>query len=147
MGFGLPAAIGAQTGCPDKMVIAIIGDGGIQMCAQELAICAIHRLPVKLAVINNGVLGMVRQWQELIYEARYSHIELGGSPDFVKLAEAYGVRGLRACSSDEAEAVWMEALKEPGPVLVDFVVDARENVYPMVSSGCSLSEMRTDSDG
>lgn len=141
MGFGLPAAIGAQIGCMNRTVVTINGDGGLQMCVQELAICAIHQIPVKIAVINNGVLGMVRQWQELIYAARYSHIELGGSPDFVKLAEAYGVRGMRARSLIEAQSVWSDALKDPGPVLVDFVVDANENVYPMVSSGCSLSEM------
>lgn len=93
MGFGFPSAIGAQMANPDRLVISINGDGGMQMCSQELAICAINNIPVKIVIINNEVLGMVRQWQELIYENRYSHIDLAGSPDFVKLAEAYGVKG------------------------------------------------------
>jgi len=141
MGFGFPSAIGAQIGNPDRLVVSINGDGGMQMCAQELAVCAINNIPVKIAVINNQVLGMVRQWQEIIYDNRYSHIDLAGSPDFVKLAEAYGVKGLRATNKQEARAAWKEALETPGPVLVEFVVRKMENVYPMVTQGSTLDEM------
>jgi acetolactate synthase-1/2/3 large subunit len=146
MGFGFPSAIGAQMGNPDKLVISINGDGGMQMCAQELAICAINNIPVKIVIINNQVLGMVRQWQEIIYENRYSHIDLAGSPDFVKLAEAYGVKGLRAANKDEARKVWQEALDTPGPVVVEFVVRKEENVFPMVTQGSTLSEMLMGDD-
>ncbi|WP_438447279.1 biosynthetic-type acetolactate synthase large subunit [Gorillibacterium sp. sgz5001074] len=141
MGFGFPSAIGAQIGNPGRTVVSVNGDGGMQMCAQELAVCAIYRIPVKIAVMNNRTLGMIRQWQELIYEGRHSHIDLSGSPDFVKLAEAYGVKGLRADSLDEAERAWQEALETPGPVLVDFVVDREELVYPMVPQGSALPDM------
>jgi len=141
MGFGFPSAIGVQMAHPDKLVVSINGDGGIQMCSQELAICAINNIPVKIVVINNQVLGMVRQWQELIYDSRYSHIDLEGSPDFVKLAEAYGVKGLRATTKAEAQAVWQEALNHQGPVLIDFVVPRMENVYPMVAQGSTLDQM------
>ncbi|MCH1642690.1 biosynthetic-type acetolactate synthase large subunit [Paenibacillus timonensis] len=141
MGFGFPSAIGAQMGHPDRLVISINGDGGMQMCAQELAICAINNIPVKVVVINNQVLGMVRQWQELIYDNRYSHINLEGSPDFVKLAEAYGVKGLRATNKEEARRAWQEALDTPGPVLVEFVVSKEENVYPMVTQGSTIDQM------
>ncbi|OAB39186.1 acetolactate synthase catalytic subunit [Paenibacillus macquariensis subsp. defensor] len=141
MGFGLPSAIGAQMAQPERLVISINGDGGIQMCSQELAICAINNIPVKIVIINNQVLGMVRQWQELIYENRYSHIDLAGSPDFVKLAEAYGVKGLRATTKEEARLAWQEALDTPGPVLLDFVVNKHENVYPMVTQGSTIDQM------
>ncbi len=141
MGFGFPSSIGAQLGNPDKLVISINGDGGMQMCAQELAICAIHNIPVKVVIINNQVLGMVRQWQELIYDNRYSHIDLAGSPDFVKLAEAYGVKGLRATNKNEARKAWQEALDTPGPVVVEFVVRKHENVFPMVTQGNTISDM------
>jgi acetolactate synthase-1/2/3 large subunit len=141
MGFGFPAAIGAQVAHPDRLVISVNGDGGMQMCAQELAICAIHNIPVKVVIINNQVLGMVRQWQEIIYDHRYSHIDLAGSPDFVKLAEAYGVKGLRATTKEEARLAWQEALDTPGPVVIDFVVSKEENVYPMVTQGKTIGEM------
>ncbi|RJX39170.1 biosynthetic-type acetolactate synthase large subunit [Paenibacillus pinisoli] len=141
MGFGFPAAIGAQIGNPDRLVISINGDGGMQMCAQELAICAIQNIPVKIVVLNNEVLGMVRQQQELMYERRYSQIELAGSPDFVKLAEAYGVKGLRARTKTEAGRVWREALDTAGPVLVEFVIPREENVYPMVLGGTTLDQL------
>ncbi|WP_248929943.1 biosynthetic-type acetolactate synthase large subunit [Paenibacillus hamazuiensis] len=141
MGFGFPSAIGAQMAHPDRTVVSINGDGGMQMCSQELAVCAINNIPVKIVVINNQVLGMVRQWQEIIYDNRYSHIDLAGSPDFVKLAEAYGVKGLRATNKEEAHKVWREALDTPGPVLVEFVVRKGENVYPMVTQGSTLDEM------
>lgn len=141
MGFGFPSAIGAQIGNPGRLVVSINGDGGMQMCAQELAICAINNIPVKIVVINNEVLGMVRQWQEIIYDHRYSHIDLAGSPDFVKLAEAYGVKGLRARNKEEARKVWQEALETDGPVLIDFVVRKEENVYPMVTQGNTIDQM------
>ncbi|MFF2091108.1 biosynthetic-type acetolactate synthase large subunit [Paenibacillus sp. NPDC058174] len=141
MGFGFPSAIGAQMANPDRVVVSINGDGGMQMCAQELAICAINNIPVKVAIINNQVLGMVRQWQELIYDNRYSHIDLAGSPDFVKLAEAYGVRGFRATNKEDARKVWEEALRHPGPAVVEFVVNKEENVYPMVAQGSTIDEM------
>ncbi|NBC70613.1 biosynthetic-type acetolactate synthase large subunit [Paenibacillus sacheonensis] len=141
MGFGLPSAIGAQVGSPDRLVVSVNGDGGIQMNAQELAICAIHNIPVKIVILNNQVLGMIRQWQELIYDNRFSHMDLSGSPDFVKLAEAYGVRGLRATNKEEARSVWQEALDTPGPVLIDFVISQDENVYPMVTPGSTIDDM------
>jgi acetolactate synthase I/II/III large subunit len=141
MGFGFPSAIGAQVANPDRLVVSVNGDGGMQMCSQELAICAINKIPVKIVVINNQVLGMVRQWQEIIYDNRYSHIDLAGSPDFVKLAEAYGVKGLRATNKDEARSAWQEAMNTDGPVLVEFVVRKGENVYPMVTQGRTIDEM------
>lgn len=141
MGFGLPSAIGAQMANPERLVISINGDGGMQMCSQELAVCAINNIPVKVVIINNQVLGMVRQWQELIYDNRYSHIDLEGSPDFVKLAEAYGVKGLRATNKEEARIAWKEALETPGPVVVEFVVSKGENVYPMVTQGSTIDQM------
>jgi acetolactate synthase-1/2/3 large subunit len=141
MGFGFPSAIGAQMGNPDRTVVSINGDGGMQMCSQELAVCAINNIPVKVAIINNQVLGMVRQWQELIYDNRYSHIDLSGSPDFVKLAEAYGVKAFRASNKEEARRVWEEALRHPGPAVVEFVVRKHENVYPMVTQGSTIDQM------
>ncbi|WP_169086322.1 biosynthetic-type acetolactate synthase large subunit [Paenibacillus sp. PL91] len=141
MGFGFPSAIGAQMANPDRVVVSINGDGGFQMCAQELAICAINNIPVKVVIINNQVLGMVRQWQELIYDNRYSHIDLSGSPDFVKLSEAYGVKGFRATNKEEARVAWEEALRHPGPAVVEFVVRKEENVYPMVAQGSTIDEM------
>lgn len=141
MGFGFPSAIGAQIGNSDRLVISINGDGGMQMCAQELAVCAVLRIPVKIVVLNNHVLGMVRQQQELIYTKRYSQINLEGSPDFVKLAEAYGIKGLRARNKEEAARMWNEALATPAPVLVEFDIDSDENVYPMVLGGTALDQM------
>lgn len=141
MGFGFPSAIGAQVGNPDRLVVSINGDGGMQMCAQELAICAIDQIPVKIVVINNQVLGMVRQQQEIIHHNRLSHIDLAGSPDFVRLADAYGVKGLRASTKAEAKRVWQEAMETAGPVLVEFVVAKDENVYPMIVGGTNLDDM------
>ncbi|WP_240941646.1 biosynthetic-type acetolactate synthase large subunit [Paenibacillus sp. HB172176] len=141
MGFGFPSAIGAQAGNPDRLVVSINGDGGMQMCAQELAICALQQIPVKIVVLNNGVLGMVRQQQEIMYENRFSQIELAGSPDFVKLAEAYGIKGLRAGTKAEAREAWHEALNTSGPVLVEFVIPRDENVYPMVLGGTTLDQL------
>ncbi|MBN6186655.1 biosynthetic-type acetolactate synthase large subunit [Aneurinibacillus sp. BA2021] len=141
MGFGFPAAIGAQMAHPDKTVISVSGDGGFQMNLQELAVVANHNLPIKIVVINNRCLGMVRQWQELFYEHRYSQVDLSMSVDFVKLAEAYGIKGLRASNDEEAEQVWQEAMNIKGPVLVEFVVEPEENVYPMVAAGNTLDQM------
>lgn len=146
MGFGFPAAIGAQIACPDRTVIAVVGDGGFQMTNQELAIVSQYNIPVKVAILNNQCLGMVRQWQELFYDNRYSEIDLTCSPDFVKLAEAYGVKGLRASTPEEAEAVWAQALEHDGPVVVDFRVAQEENVYPMVASGNTLDQMELGDD-
>ncbi|MFD1956445.1 biosynthetic-type acetolactate synthase large subunit [Paenibacillus thailandensis] len=146
MGFGLPSAIGAQIANPDALVVSVNGDGGIQMCAQELAICSIHRIPVKIVILNNRTLGMIRQWQEVIYEGRHSHIDLSGSPDFVKLAEAYGIKGLRADNKADAVRIWHEALAHPGPVLLDFWIDPDELVLPMIQVGSTLSDMLTMRD-
>jgi acetolactate synthase I/II/III large subunit len=141
MGFGFPAAVGAQIGNPDSLVISISGDGGFQMNLQELAVVSGNNLPIKIVIINNHCLGMVRQWQELFYDNRYSHIDLSHSVDFVKLADAYGIKGLRASTEEEAERVWKEALETEGPVVVEFVVEPEENVYPMVAAGTTLDQM------
>ena len=141
MGYGFPAAIGAQIAYPKKHVIDIAGDGSIQMNIQELATVKQYRLPVKIAILNNGFLGMVRQWQELFFDKRYSSTCLEVAPDFVKLAEAYGLVGLRAETVADVDPVIKEALKTKCAVVMDFVVDREENIYPMVPSGASLREM------
>jgi acetolactate synthase-1/2/3 large subunit len=141
MGFGLPAAIGAQVACPDKLVVDVAGDGSIQMTIQELATAVQCCLPIKVVLLNNGYLGMVRQWQDLFYEKRYSCTTLDHAPNFVKLAEAYGAVGLRATKPDEVESVLAEGLATPGPVIMDFVVEREENVYPMVPAGAPITEM------
>jgi acetolactate synthase-1/2/3 large subunit len=141
MGFGLPAAIGAQIACPDKLVIDIAGDGSIQMNIQEMATAVQFGLPVKVALLNNAYLGMVRQWQELFYDKRYVCTDMNCAPDFVKLAEAYGAVGLRASKPDEVEAVLKEGLSVPQPVIMDFKVDREECVYPMVPAGAPITEM------
>jgi len=141
MGFGLPAAIGAQMACPDKLVIDIAGDGSIQMNIQEMATAVQCCLPVKVAILNNAYLGMVRQWQELFYDKRYVCTDMDCAPDFVKLAEAYGAVGLRASKPEEVEAVLKEGLSVPQPVIMDFKVDREESVYPMVPAGAPITEM------
>jgi acetolactate synthase-1/2/3 large subunit len=142
MGYGFPAAIGAQVAFPGRTVIDIAGDGSIQMNIQELATAVQYNLPVKVAILNNGFLGMVRQWQELFYERRYSMTRIGDvSPDFVKLAEAYGAVGLRATRPEEVVPVIREALRTPLPVLMDFVVEPEEGVYPMVPAGEAIDQM------
>ncbi len=141
MGYGLPAAIGAQVAFPGRLVIDIAGDGSIQMNSQELATIVQYRLPVKIIILNNGYLGMVRQWQELFYDRNYSATRMEYAPDFVKLAEAYGALGLRAERPDEVEATLRCAFKHPGPVIVDFRVAPEENVYPMVPAGEAISNM------
>ena len=141
MGFGLPAAIGAQLACPKKLVVDIAGDGSIQMNIQEMATIAQCGLPVKVVILNNNYLGMVRQWQELFYEKRYSQTGMEHTPDFVKLAEAYGAVGLRATRPDEVEKVLKKGLSTPKAVIMDFVVEREECVYPMVPAGAPITEM------
>jgi acetolactate synthase-1/2/3 large subunit len=141
MGYGFPAAIGAQAAFPDRLVFDIAGDGSIQMNIQELATAVLNNLPVKVAILNNQYLGMVRQWQELFFDKRYSSVNLAGSPDFVKLAEAYGAVGLRAVEPSDVEGVIKEAIKVKKPVLMDFVVDREEDVFPMVPAGGAINQM------
>lgn len=141
MGFGLPAAIGAQVGAPGTPVIDIAGDGSIQMNIQELATAVQYNLPVKVVILNNGFLGMVRQWQELFYKRRYSSTQFVHAPDFVKLAEAYGAVGLRAKTPDEVASVLRQGLECNKPVVMDFVVEPEESVYPMVPAGAPIKKM------
>ena len=141
MGYGFPAAIGAQMAAPDKIVIDVAGDGSIQMNIQELATARQYKCPVKIAILNNGYLGMVRQWQELFYDKRYAGTDLEVSPDFVKLAEAYGAVGLRATKTSEVVPVIKEALKTKNTVIMDFVIAREEGVYPMVPAGKATTEM------
>nr|WP_318836031.1 biosynthetic-type acetolactate synthase large subunit [Desulfuromonas versatilis] len=141
MGYGLPAALGAQVGCPGRQVIDISGDGSFQMNSQEIATLVQHRLPVKIAILNNNFLGMVRQWQQMFFDKRYSQTCMELPIDFVKLAEAYGATGLRATSPDEVEEVIRKALDTPGPVIMEFKVAREENVMPMVPAGAGLNEM------
>jgi len=140
MGFGLPAAMGVKIGCPDSTVWLIDGDGGLQMTIQELATIVQEKVGVKMAIINNGYLGMVRQWQELFYEKRYVATPLSG-PDFVRIAEGYCIPGLRVTSREEVVPAIEQAMAEPGPFLIDFLVEPEENVYPMVPPGAALSEV------
>ncbi|MEE9200894.1 MAG: biosynthetic-type acetolactate synthase large subunit [Candidatus Brocadiales bacterium] len=141
MGYGFPAAIGAQLGCPGKTVIDIAGDGSIQMNIQELATVVHHKLPVKIAILNNGYLGMVRQWQELFYNKRYSQTKLSNNPDFVKLAEAYGAKGFMVDNKKDVRPTIDEALSIKGPVVMDFRVAQEENVFPMVPAGQAINRM------
>jgi acetolactate synthase-1/2/3 large subunit len=143
MGYELPAAIGAQIGRPDAVVWSIAGDGGFQMSFHELATAVQEGLPVKIALFNNGSLGMIRQWQELFYEGRYKANSLTG-PDFVKLAEAFGIPAIRVSNRNEVASAIEAAMAYPGPFLIDFVVEAQENVYPMVPPGSSLGETVED---
>lgn len=141
MGFGLPAAIGAQIAQPESMVVDIAGDGSIQMNIQEMATAVQYCLPVKVVILNNGYLGMVRQWQELFFEKNYACTNMEHAPDFVKLAEAYGAVGLRATQPDEVASVLKKGLDSPYPVIMDFVVEREESVYPMVPAGAPITEM------
>jgi len=145
MGFGLPAAIGAKVGRPDKMVIDIAGDGSVLMTCQQLSTAAKEKIPIKVMILNNSYLGMVRQWQQLFWDRRYSEVDLEGVVDFVKLAEAFGCVGLRATRPDEVEGVIEKALEiNDKPVVVDFWVAREENVYPMVPAGGSIDKMLVD---
>ena len=141
MGYGFPAAIGAQAAFPDRTVIDIAGDGSIQMNIQELATAVQYQLNVKVMILNNGFLGMVRQWQSLFYRGRYSHTSMAVSPDFVKLAEAYGAYGIRVDKPSEVEDAIRKALSIKGPVFVDFHVEPEEDVYPMVPAGAPINNM------
>jgi acetolactate synthase-1/2/3 large subunit len=141
MGFGLPAAIGAQLARPDRLVVDIAGDGSIQMNIQEMATAVQFKLPVKIVILNNKYLGMVRQWQQLFYDKKYVSTDIDVAPDFVKLAEAYGAIGLRATKPEEVVPVLKKAIEAPEPVIMDFWVDREECVYPMVSAGGPITEM------
>ncbi|MBU4192259.1 MAG: acetolactate synthase large subunit, partial [Proteobacteria bacterium] len=136
-----PAAMGAQRAFPDKLVIDIAGDGSVQMCIQEMMTVVCNRLPVKIVILNNGYLGMVRQWQELFYKKNYCETCLDAQPDFVKLAEAYGAAGFRVTEKKYVESTLREAFALDKPVIVDIRVAREENVYPMVPAGASLTEM------
>ena len=135
MGFGLPAAMGAQVGCPDELVCCLAGDGSVQMNIQELATCTEYGIPIKVFVMNNGYLGMVRQWQELFWDKRYSHVDMGRWPDFVKIAEAYGATGIRLDDKHTLVDGMKEALATEGPVIIDVRVTREENCYPMIPAG------------
>ena len=141
MGFGLPAAMGAQAAFPKRQVICVCGDGGVQMNIQELATMVQNRLPVKIVILNNNFLGMVRQWQELFFDKRYSHTCMELPIDFVKLAEAYGAKGFRTEKPSEVEQVIKDALAHTGPVIMEFKIAREEKVLPMVPAGASLNEM------
>ena len=158
MGFGLPAAIGARIGCPDKIVVDIAGDGSIQMNFQELVVAVEHNIPIKVVILNNGCLGMVRQWQELFYNKEYSGTTLSRAgrsrmenipkcsdtkylPDFVKMAEAHGALGFRITEKRDVIGTLEKAFKSPRPAVVECMVERETNVYPMVPAGASLTEM------
>ncbi len=141
MGFGFPAAMGAQRAFPDRLVLCVTGDGSFQMNLQELATAVLYKLSVKIVIINNGYHGMVRQWQDLFYDGRYASSELSTLPDYVKLAEAYSAVGLRASSPQDVDAVIQEALSTDGPVLIDVQVSRSENCYPMIPAGGANHEM------
>ncbi|MBN2510527.1 MAG: biosynthetic-type acetolactate synthase large subunit [Spirochaetales bacterium] len=142
MGFGLPAAIGAQLGQPEKPVIAIVGDGGLQMTVMELATACINKLPIKILVINNAYLGMVRQWQNMFYDNRLSGVDLVGNPNFVKLAESYGCKGFRIKRSSDVRRILKAALDyNDGPCLIDVEVEKEENVFPMIPAGAPHDQM------
>ncbi len=141
MGYGFPAAIGAQVACPDKLVFDIAGDGSIQMNIQELATVVRLNLPVKIAILNNRFLGMVRQWQKMFYNGRYSSSCLADNPDFAKVAEAFGAKGIKVTKKRDVRPAIDEAIKTPGPVVLDFMVDREENVMPMVPAGAAINQM------
>ena len=141
MGYGLPASIGAKVGKPDKTVIDIAGDGSIQMVSQEFATAVLNRIPVKIMILNNGYLGLVRQWQEFFYNKRYSHTSIQNSVDFVKLIEAYGGVGFRVTEKSQVEETIKKALSIDNVVVVDFWIDREENVYPMVPTGSPINQM------
>ncbi len=141
MGFEVPAAMGAKVGAPDKVVWSIAGDGGFQMTLCDLATCVENNIDVKFAIMNNGYLGMVRQWQDFFYDKVYTATSYSANPDFVKLAEAYGVPGIRVTDKSQVESSIRQAMMEPGPVVVDFLVEPEENVFPMIPAGESLAQM------
>jgi len=145
MGFGMPAAIGAQFGRPDHPVWAVVGDGGFQMTMPELATAATSKLPIKVLIINNAYLGMVRQWQEMFFENRYSGVDLEGNPDFVKLAESFGCKGFRIRRSGDVRRILQQAIDyNDGPCVIDACVEKEGNVFPMIPAGAAVSEMITE---
>ena len=141
MGFGLPAAMGAALGCPDNLVVAVVGDGGFQMTNQEIITAIQYKIPLKVIIMNNGYLGMVRQWQEMFYDRAYSEVDLSISPDFVKLAEAYGALGLRATKPSELREVLEAGLNNDKVAIIDVVVSKEENVFPIVPAGGNTRDM------
>src|SRR5262249_53494680 len=141
MGYGLPAAVGVQIAHPDSLVIDIAGDASVQMTMQEMSTAVQHNLPIKIFILNNEWMGMVRQWQQLLHGERYSHSYSEALPDFVKMAEAYGAKGLRAEKPEELDAVIAEMIATPGPVIVDCRVARAENCFPMIPSGKAHNEM------
>jgi acetolactate synthase I/II/III large subunit len=143
MGFGMPAAMGAQLAYPDSLVACITGEASIQMCIQELSTCKQYGLPIKVLVLNNRYMGMVRQWQEFFYDRRYSHSYMDALPDFVKLAESYGHIGMLIEKPGDVEGAIKEALKQKDRmVFMDFITDQKENVFPMIEGGKGHHEMR-----
>ena len=144
MGFGFPAAIGAQLGNPEALVIDIAGDGSFQMNIQELATVAEYRIPVKVVILNNRYLGMVRQWQELFFDKKYSQTDISVQPDFVKVAEAYGIKGYRIEDPKEVGPFFENLVKMKEAVIVDVIVEREEGVFPMVPAGAATSEMLLD---
>jgi acetolactate synthase I/II/III large subunit len=147
MGFGLPAAVGAQLAFRDQLVIAVVGDGGFQMTNQELSTAVQYGLPVKILIMNNGYLGMVRQWQEMFYDRTYSEVDISVAPDFVKLAEAYGAAGFRAETPEQLEGVLVAALNHKGVAVIDIVVSKEENVFPIVPAGANARDMIVQTEG
>ena len=141
MGYEVPAAMGAQVGNPESTVWAIAGDGGFQMTLCELATIAENRLPIKFAILNNNFLGMVRQWQEIFFDSSYVSTSYTGNPDFVRLAESYGIKGIRVTDKSQVKSAISEAMEHDGPVVVDFIVEQEENVYPMIPSGMTVYDM------
>ncbi len=141
MGYGFPASMGVKMGHPEKVVFDISGDGSFQMNSQELATVVQNDIPVIVAIFNNGFLGMVRQWQELFFEQRYSFTCIDDSVDFVKLAEAYGALGLRVTKPEEVGPALKEAVESGLPTVIDFIIEREENVFPMVPAGAAINEM------
>ena len=141
MGFGLPAAIGAQIGAPDKKVVLIVGDGGFQMTVQELMMIKQYNLPVKVVILNNSYLGMVRQWQELFKDRRYSFVNLEVNPDFIKIADAYGIKNAKLTNKEDLRTKLKDLILSDEGVLIECVVEKEENVFPMIPAGKTVSQM------
>jgi len=145
MGYGFPAAIGAQIGNPEDLVVAVVGDGGFQMTMSELATAAINKLPLKILIINNNYLGMVRQWQQLFFDNRESGVDMEGNPDFVKIGEAYGIKGFHLRRAGDVTKVLKKALAyNDGPCIIEAEVVKADNVFPMIPAGAAVSEMLID---
>ena len=143
MGFALPASLGAQLGAPDRTVVAVIGDGGFQMTIQELGTIAQNKLPVKIVLLNNHFLGMVRQWQELFFEKRYSFTELQ-NPDFIMIAKGFGIEGHKVDVRDDLEAGIQKMIDHKGPYLLEVTIEKEDNVFPMIPTGASVSEIKLE---